>query len=149
MAEFKEFIGSAEVNMDSKGRIVLPVKYRELLGEGFHVTRGYDGCLSVYDKENWEEFRDKLLSYRSTNAAARLIQRKFLSGVEEPVPDKQGKILLSQQLRDFAGLTKEVIVAGAGNRVEIWDKQRWEEYNNGGMSIEEAAAQLDELGFDF
>lgn len=149
MAEFKEFIGSVEVNMDSKGRIVLPVKYRELLGDGFHVTRGYDGCLSVYDKENWVEFYDKLMSYPDTNPAARIMQRKFLSGVEEPVPDKQGKILLSQSLREFAGLTKEVVVAGAGNRVEIWDKHRWEEYNNSGMTIEEAAAQLDGLGLGF
>lgn len=146
VAEIKEFIGEFNMNMDSKGRVTLPAKYRELLGEGFHITRGYDGCLSVYDRENWVAFRDKLLSYPVTNAAARTVQRMFLAGVEEPTADKQGKILLSQAHRAYAGLVKEVVIIGVGNHIEIWAKEKWEAYNNGAsMSLEEAAERLDAL----
>ncbi len=142
----KEFIGEFNFNMDSKGRVTLPARYREQLGEGFHVTKGYDRCLSVYDKENWEIFRDKLLSYPSTNAAARMLQRSFLAGVEEPVPDKQGKILLSQPHRAYAGLVKEVVIIGVGNHIEIWAKEAWDAYSSGdGLSLEEAAERLDAL----
>ncbi len=142
----REFIGEFNFNMDTKGRVTLPARYREQLGEGFHVTKGYDGCLSIYDRENWERFRDKLLSYPGTNIAARKLQRTFLAGVEEPVPDKQGKILLSQAHRAYAGLVKEVVIIGVGDHVEIWAKETWDAYNNdGGLSLEEAAERLDTL----
>lgn len=142
----KEFIGEFKFNMDSKGRVTLPARYREELGEGFYVTKGYDECLSVYDKENWARFSAKLRSYPSTNRAARFVQRAFLSGVDSPVPDKQGKILISQPHREYAHLSKAVVIMGVGDHIEIWDEETWNAYNSGdAMSLEEAAAELDKL----
>lgn len=144
--EEKEFIGEFSFSMDTKGRITLPIKYREILGEGFYVTKGYDGCLSVYDKEQWVRFSSEIKGLPITSRAARFTQRNFLSGADKPVPDKQGKILISQSHREYAGLTKEVVIVGVGNHIEIWDQQRWLDYNNNdAMSLEQAADELDGL----
>ncbi len=147
MAEGKIFTGEFNFNMDAKGRVTLPVKFREMLGEGFCVTKGYDKCLSVYDRENWQRFSEKLLSYPSTNKAARFVQRVFLSGVDNPEPDKQGKILISLSHREYAGLSREVAIMGVGDHIEIWDRDEWRRYNSSdeSMSLEEAAEQLDAL----
>lgn len=146
MAEEKEFIGEFKFNMDSKGRVTLPARYREELGDGFYVTKGYDECLSIYDKENWARFSAKLRSYPNTNKAARFVQRTFLSGVDNPVPDKQGKILISMTHREYAHLSKEVVIMGVGDHIEIWDQEVWNAYSSGdAMSLEEAAAELDRL----
>ena len=140
----KEFLGEFSFSMDSKGRVTLPVKFREELGEGFYVTKGYEGCLSVFDREHWIRFSAGIKSLPSTNKAARFVQRTFLSGADKPEPDKQGKILISLSHRQYANLTKEVIIAGVGDHIEIWDKQRWEDYNNDeDMSLEAAAEGLE------
>ncbi len=142
----KEFIGEFNFNMDSKGRVTLPARYREQLGEGFYVTKGYDGCLSIYDSENWAAYRAELMSLPSTNAAARFLQRTFLSGVDRPEPDKQGKILISLSHREYAHLSKEVVIMGVGDHVEIWDKQVLNGYANGDMTPEAAAEMLESSG---
>lgn len=140
----KEFLGEFCFNMDTKGRITLPVKFREELGEGFYVTKGYEGCLSVFDREHWIRFSSGIKNLPSTNKAARFVQRTFLSGADKPEPDKQGKILISLSHRQYAGLSKEVVIAGVGDHIEIWDKQRWEDYNNDeSMSLEAAAEGLE------
>ncbi len=141
----KEFIGKYFFSMDSKGRITLPVKFREALGEGFYVTNGYEGSLSVFDRESWAAFSAKIKKLPSTNRAARFMQRTFLSGADRPEPDKQGKILISPPHRQYAGLTRDVVILGVGDHVEIWDQQRWDDYNADNMSIEEAAEELDKL----
>ncbi len=142
--EEKEFLGEYRFNMDTKGRITLPAKYREELGEGFYVTRGYDGCLSIYDREHWKRFSAKVKALPETNPSARYMQRIFLPGADRPEPDKQGKILISLQHRKYADLTKEVAIVGVGNHIEIWDAQRWDNYNsNDAMSLEAAAEELD------
>lgn len=146
MAEQKEFYGEYKFNMDSKGRVTLPARYRDMLGEGFCVTKGYDDCLSIYDSENWARFSARLRAYPSTSKAARFVQRTFLSGVSNPEPDKQGKILISLSHREYAHLSKEVIIMGVGDHIEIWDQETWDKYSNGGaMSLEEAAEELSKL----
>ena len=143
-ADEKEFLGEFCFNMDTKGRITLPVKFREELGEGFYVTKGYEGCLSVFDREHWKRFSAGIKQLPSTNKAARFVQRTFLSGADKPEPDKQGKILISISHREYAGLIKEVVIAGVGDHIEIWDKQKWEDYNNDeSMSLEAAAEGLE------
>lgn len=141
----KEFLGRFFFNMDSKGRITLPAKLREELGDGFYVTNGYEGCLNIYDKVGWTEFSGKIKRLPSTNKAARFMQRTFLSGADRPEPDKQGKILITPPHRQYAGLTKEIVILGVGDHIEVWDLQRWNDYNSDNMSLEEAAEELDKL----
>ncbi len=143
--EEKEFLGRYFFNMDSKGRVTLPAKLREELGEGFYVTNGYEGCLNIYDRRGWAEFSGKIRRLPSTNKAARFMQRTFLSGADRPEPDKQGKILITPPHRQYAGLVKEVVILGVGDHIEIWDLQRWNDYNSDNMSLEEAAEELDKL----
>lgn len=115
------FMGQYEHSIDTKGRIIIPAKYREDLGESFVVTRGLDGCLFLYPQADWQEFVEKLQSLPS-NQNTRKIQRQFLSKAMEVTLDKQGRILIPALLRKLAKLEKEVVFVGMMNRVEIWDK---------------------------
>ncbi len=139
--------GQYSHSVDAKGRVIMPSRFREELGEVFWVTRGYDGCLTVYSETEWKAFADKLLSAPTYNEAARRLVRMFASSAVSCEADKQGRILLPTHLREYAGIEKEVIVTGALSCVEIWDAARWDAYNNGEntMSLEEAAAELARL----
>jgi len=114
-------------SVDSKGRMIFPAKLREELGEGFVIFKGLDGCIWAYTKEDWDAFEDKIASLPV--AKARKLQR-FYSANYPCEPDGQGRILIPQSLRTYAGITKDVIIAGVQRRVEIWDAQRWQEYND-------------------
>ncbi|MBQ1270356.1 MAG: division/cell wall cluster transcriptional repressor MraZ [Clostridia bacterium] len=114
-------------SVDSKGRMIFPAKLREELGEGFVIFKGLDGCIWAYTKEDWDAFEDKIASLPV--AKARKLQR-FYSANYPCEPDGQGRILIPQSLRNYAGITKDVIIAGVQRRVEIWDAQRWQEYND-------------------
>lgn len=120
------FMGQYEHSIDTKGRIIIPAKYRDDLGESFVVTHGLDGCLFLYPQEEWEAFVEKLKGLPS-NQNTRKIQRQFLSKAMEVVLDKQGRILIPALLRAEAALEKEVVFVGMMNRVEVWDKKRLEE----------------------
>lgn len=137
------FMGQYEHSIDAKGRIIIPVKYREDLGETFVVTRGLDGCLFLYPPEEWQTFVEKLQELPS-NQNTRKIQRQFLSKAMEVVLDKQGRILIPALLRQVAALEKEVVFVGMMNRIEVWDKSRLE-----AQEVEEdeeaLEANLDEL----
>ena len=98
-------------SIDAKGRVIVPSKFRELLGDHFIVTVGLDGCLWVFSDEEWEEFSSKLRSLPVANETARKFARHFLSGADEAEPDKQGRILIPQKLRNFAKLEKDVVAA--------------------------------------
>lgn len=137
------FMGQYEHSIDAKGRVIIPAKYREDLGESFVVTRGLDGCLFLYPQEEWEAFVAKLQQLPS-NQNTRTIQRQFLSKAMEVALDKQGRILVPALLRTSAALEKEVVFVGMMNRVEVWDKSRLEEQE---MQEDEAAleATMDEL----
>ena len=120
------FMGQYEHSIDAKGRIIIPAKYREELGETFVVTAGLDGCLFLYSQEEWKEFVEKL-QHLPSNQNTRKIQRRFLMKAMEVILDKQGRILIPAMLRKEAELEKEVVFVGMMNRIEVWDKTRLEE----------------------
>ena len=129
-------------NIDAKGRLFIPAALRRELGQTFHVTVGQDHCLSVFSDESWDAFMDKLkeLSY---NEVKKL--RALFAYAADCEPDPQGRILLPAKLREYAGLTKEVVVVGSFDRVEIWNAQRWAEIENEAFSsgaLEEAMAEM-------
>ena len=119
--------GNFSQTMDVKGRMSFPQKLREEIGDRFIVTKGIDGCLFVYSLENFEAICEKLRAIPMIRGRA--IQRNIMSWAIEVEADKQGRILIPQNLREQAGLTKEVIVSGVFDRCEIWDKQRFEKIN--------------------
>lgn len=145
------FVGEFSHNIDSKGRIIMPVKFREQLGEQFMITKGLDGCLFVYPMEVWEELAENLGKLPSNQKSARMLQRTFLAGASEAEPDKQGKVLITQPHRLHAGLTKEVVIIGVSKRVEIWDAERWRAYteinDEESLSAEEAAESIEAISF--
>ena len=102
------FVGEYSHNIDSKGRIIIPARFREQLGDRFIITKGFENCLFVYPMEEWEKLSDSLSKLPSNQKSARFLQRMFLSGASEAEPDKQGKVLITQPHREHAGLTKEV-----------------------------------------
>lgn len=131
-------IGEYQHNIDAKGRVAVPTKFRDDLGMRFYVTKGLDGCLFVLQQSEWEKLEDKIRQMPISKA--RTIQRFFFSGAAEVQPDKQGRILIPQPLREHASLNKEVTFIGTGNRVEIWDSAKWTSFNSSITedSIEEA-----------
>ena len=120
-------IGEYEHSLDAKGRLIMPAKLREDMGEKFILTTGLDGCLFGFSMSEWEKFEDKLKALPITNKNARNFVRFFLSGATECELDKQGRFLIAGKLREVAKLDKDVTIIGAGTRIEIWDKAKWEE----------------------
>ena len=124
------FIGEYSHTIDAKGRLIVPSKFREQLGDEFVVTKGLDGCLFVYENSEWKSFEEKLHALPLTNANARKLTRFFLAGATVCEVDKQGRILIPAVLREFAGLEKDVVLAGAGNRIEVWSSEKWAAAND-------------------
>ncbi|MDD5923231.1 MAG: division/cell wall cluster transcriptional repressor MraZ [Clostridia bacterium] len=127
-------IGSYQHNIDSKGRVIIPAKYREELGETFYITCGTDGCLFVLPQSQWIAIEEKIASMPISQAAA--FQRAFYSSACEALPDKQGRVLIPQNLRDYAGLDKDVTIAGAGTRLEIWDTDKWNKLQSDAQCVD-------------
>ena len=124
------FYGEYQHTVDPKGRVIMPSRFREGLGEKFILTKGIDNCLFVYSMEEWINFENKLRNIPVTNTDARSFSRFMFSGAAECEVDKQGRILIPQNLREYAGLDKEIYIIGVSMRVEIWDKAKWESYNS-------------------
>jgi MraZ protein len=122
------FMGEYRHAVDDKGRLIIPAKFREGLGETFVLTRGLDHCLFAYPRSEWTQLEQKLKALPFTRADARKFTRFFFSGACEVELDKQGRILIPSNLREFAGLKKDCVIIGVSTRVEIWCKDRWEEY---------------------
>lgn len=120
------FMGEYNHTIDAKGRLIIPAKFREVLGDEFVVTKGMDGCLFVFDNSEWQAFAEKLRSLPMIDKEVRQFTRFFLAGAASVEADKQGRILLPSVLRDFAGITKDTVLIGVGSRIEIWSKDRWE-----------------------
>ncbi|MFC4735504.1 division/cell wall cluster transcriptional repressor MraZ [Bacillus daqingensis] len=139
------FIGEFEHQMDTKGRMIIPAKFRENLGSGFVVTRGMDQCLFVYPQEEWQKMESKLRELPFTKKDARAFTRFFFSGATECDLDKQNRINIPVSLRNYAGLEKECVVIGVSSRVEIWDKAAWDSYMD---ESADAFAELAEGLFD-
>ncbi|MHC1682524.1 MAG: division/cell wall cluster transcriptional repressor MraZ [Clostridiaceae bacterium] len=140
------FIGEFSHNIDSKNRIILPAKFREALGDCFIITKGLDGCLYVFPKDEWEVFEKKLKSLPLTSKDARAFVRFFFSGACEAIIDKQGRTVIPQNLLEYAKIEKEVVTIGVSNRVEIWSKTQWDGYNEAEINMDEIAGKMLELG---
>lgn len=122
------FMGEYHHTIDEKGRIILPSKFREELGEEFFVTRGLDDCLFVYPKTEWQKITNKLKNLPFTKKDARSFTRFFLSGATATVFDKQGRINITSPLISYAGLKKECVIVGVGDRLEIWSSDNWNNF---------------------
>lgn len=137
-------IGEYQHNIDQKGRVFMPVRFREELGEHFIVTKGLDSCLFVYSMAEWQSLESKIRALPLSKA--RNLQRFFFSGAAELEADKQGRVLIPQNLRDYAGFAKDVMIIGASSRVEIWDWQKWNALCDS-ITPESVEQAMDELGF--
>lgn len=140
-------LGEYKHNLDSKGRVAIPAKFKEKLAAGAIITRGLDNCLFVFAGKEWEVLAQKLIALPLAKANSRAFVRLMLAGAMDASLDNQSRILIPDYLRKYAELRKEVIIAGLYNRVEIWDAARWQEYKKKteGAS-EEIAEKLGELG---
>ncbi len=141
------FTGEYGHSLDTKGRIIMPAKFREKLGEMIWVTKGLDGCLFVYPNDEWENIENTFRETPRMSKDAREFSRFFFAGAHDCDIDKQGRVLIPSVLREFAGLDKEVVLVGVLNRIEIWSKDRWQE-NNGYEDMDEIAEHMADLGFD-
>ena len=142
------FMGEYNHTIDAKGRLIVPAKFREILGDNFIVTKGLDGCLFVYPNDEWTRFEEKLKSLPLTNKNARQFTLFFLAGAAACEVDKQGRILLPQVLREFASLEKDVVLVGVASRIEIWSRERWDEsMNTYDGDMDEVAENMESLGF--
>lgn len=140
---FTMLIGEFYHNLDKKGRVIVPSRFREELGDGFIITRGLDNCLFLYPVEEWKNIEGRLKSLPFTKAETRAFMRMFFSGASEVEIDKQGRILIPPLLREHSHLQKEVVFIGVSNRAEIWSKEIWEEYSsNSNLSFEQVAEKL-------
>ncbi len=139
--------GEFNHSIDVKGRLIIPSKFREILGEDFVITKGLDGCLFVYPQEEWKTFENKLRTLPLTNKDARTFTRFFLGSAVDGGLDKQGRVLISSALRNFAGLDKEVVLVGVLDRIEIWDKAKWDEKNAAvEENMDDIASHMEDLG---
>lgn len=139
------FMGEYNHTVDAKGRVIVPSKFREQLGEEFVVTKGLDGCLFVYENTEWKALEEKLHALPLTNANARKFSRFFLAGATTCEVDKQGRILLPAVLREFAKIDKDAVLVGVGSRIEIWSRELWNE-SNSYDDMEEIAENMEGLG---
>ncbi|GGN49222.1 MULTISPECIES: division/cell wall cluster transcriptional repressor MraZ [Oceanobacillus] len=140
------FMGEYKHNVDTKGRMIVPAKFREELGDTFVVTRGLDKCLFAYPMNEWKIIEDKLKQLPLTKKDARAFTRFFFSGAVECEVDKQGRINIPSTLRTYAALEKECVVIGVSDRVEIWAGEKWEEYVE---ESEESFSEIAENLLDF
>jgi len=141
------FYGEYLHSIDRKGRLILPAKFREVAKshfiEKFFVTRGLDKCLFMFSEEEWRTQESKFKAISFTKQQARTFNRLYFSGAVEVLPDRQGRILLPQYLEDFAEIKKDVVIVGVSNRIEIWAKDKWQEfYGSSRQSFEEIAEKL-------
>ena len=140
-------IGEYEHSLDAKGRVIMPAKLREDMGDKFILTKGLDGCLFGFSQTEWANFEEKLKTLPLTNKNARNFVRFFLSGATECEMDKQGRFLVISNLKGYAEMGKEIVVIGVGNRIEMWNKEKWTKHNSDeNISADEIAEKMDFLG---
>ena len=135
------FLGEYDHSLDTKGRLIIPSKFREALGESCVLTCGFDKCLCLYRWETWNAFVEKLEQLPQNEARYRKVRRYFMAWACEAEPDKQGRIVLPARLREAAGIVKDVVTVGMGSRIEIWGRENWQD----DMSSEELDGILREM----
>lgn len=141
------FIGEYNHSIDDKGRLAIPIKFRGDLARGAVVTRGLDASLFLFPKEEWDKLAGKLASLPLGQSNSRAFARLMLAGAMDVEVDKQGRVILPEYLRQYAGIIKQVVIAGLYNRLEIWDSEKWESYKAKTESeVGDIAEKLGELG---
>ena len=141
------FTGEYNHTVDAKGRLIVPAKLRDQLGDEFMVTRGLDGCLFVYTLDEWHNMEERFRDIPMTSKNARKFSRFLFAGAVNCEVDKQGRILLPPVLREYAGIQKDVVLAGVLSRIEIWDKNRWDENTYDEDEMDDVAEYMAEIGF--
>lgn len=140
-------IGEYRHVVDNKGRIILPSKFREELGDRFILTKGLDNCLFGYSISEWEILEEKLKKLPLTSRDARAFLRFFFAGANDCEVDKQGRILIPQNLREYAGIQKDVFIIGVMTRIEIWSEENWlKVISDENLSVDKIAQKMEELG---
>lgn len=140
------FYGDSFVTIDTKGRMVIPAKFREELGENFILMRGFDLCVNIYPKERFDKLKDSFLQMKTSDESYRITSRRLLGSVQEAEIDAQGRLSISQPLREFAKLKKDIHVLGTGDHIELWDKDEYDHYYDDmctGDAFAEASKSLD------
>ena len=140
------FIGEYKHTTDAKGRISIPKVFRDDLGESFYIAKGLDQSIFVFAQKEWDEIQEKLRSLPLTSKKGRAFTRTFNAGASKCSLDASGRILIPQNLREYAGIDKDTYVIDVGTRVEIWAKDVWEQYNEDELSYDELADSMEELG---
>lgn len=141
------FMGEFNHSIDAKGRIIIPAKFRDDLGDEFVITLGLDGCLFAYPEKEWQTFVAKLSTLPGTKEA-RQLQRYFMAGAAACETDKQGRILIPAKLRESASLDKDIVFVGVLNKIEIWSKERWDN-NNNYDDVDSIAEHMTQFGISF
>lgn len=136
--------GEYSHSLDAKGRVILPAKLREEIGDSFYITRGFEGCLAIYSAEEFEKLGAAIQALPGNMKEVRKLQRIIITGAHSCEIDKQGRFVVPPTLREFASLEKDLTIVGNGSHAEIWDSAKWNEYLYGedSMSLEEAAEAL-------
>ena len=142
------FMGEYQHSVDTKGRLIIPAKFRDALGDGFVITRGLDNCIFGYPMYEWRKLEEKLKDLPMTKKDTRAFARFFFSGATEVDIDKQGRINIPGMLMQHANLTKDCVIIGVSSRIEVWAKESWESYyEESESSFNEIAENI--IGFDF
>jgi MraZ protein len=145
--EFEMFLGEFQHNADAKGRLIIPAKFRDELGECFIVTKGLDKCLFVFPMSEWTLFENKVKDLPISDPSVRKFVRFFFGGAFEAETDNQGRVVLPLNLREYAGIQKDVVTVGVAGKIEIWSKENWTEYSFGDHQVdEEVALKMAEFG---
>ncbi len=139
------FYGEFNHTIDAKGRLFIPAKLREKLGEEFMFSRGFDNCICIYPMEEWERFTEKIEELPL--AKERHVRRYFYAGASEGSVDSQGRVIISQKYRELAKLEKEVVIVGNRSHLEIWSRDAWEAVAERFINNEDITGELEELGF--
>jgi MraZ protein len=141
------FLGEFQHSLDSKGRIILPAKFRDALADGLVITKGMEKCLFIFSRSEWPHLEDKVQSLPLTKRDARKFSRFFFAGAMKEVLDKQGRVLIPENLRKYAELNRDVVIIGVSNRLEVWSKENWEVYlEEAESSYVEVAEEMTDLG---
>lgn len=138
------FMGEFNHTVDAKGRVIVPSKFRDKLGENFVITKGFDRCLAIYDMENWTGVQEKLAMMPMLTEDARTIRRMMVGSATEADFDKQGRVLIPAPLREYAGISKEAVMIGNIDHIEIWSKEAWTQSQK--IDADSAAEKLYQSG---
>ncbi|MDD3340168.1 MAG: division/cell wall cluster transcriptional repressor MraZ [Lachnospiraceae bacterium] len=139
------FMGEHSHSIDAKGRLIIPAKFRDGLGDSFVITQGMDHCLTIYPESEWETFQEQLNQLPRANKEARMFRRFFTAKAATCELDKQGRILVPQALRDYAGLEKDVVLTGNISNIEVWSKDRWDEISDYD-DMDDIAERMQDMG---